>query len=111
MIPLMSLFSSNTDAARREAVQQAVTKARGEAEIAATAAGGTLGTMIEMNIDPAFVQRPYLENVVVTSATSVMSADGARYPSPMQMATPVEPGESLVMASVRVRWQFNPGGR
>ena len=111
VIPSMSLFSSNTDAARREAVQQAVTKARGEAEIAATAAGGTLGSMIEMTIDPAMIQRPYLENVVVTSAASVMGGDGARYPSPMPMATPVEPGESLVMASVRVRWQFNPGGR
>ena len=111
VIPSMSLFSSNTDAARREAVQQAVTKARGEAEIAATAAGGTLGTMIEMTIDPAIIQRPYFENVVATSATMVMGADGARYPSPMPMATPVEPGESLVMASVRVRWQFNPGGR
>jgi uncharacterized protein YggE len=111
VIPSMNLFSSNTDAARREAVQQAVTKARGEAEIAATAAGGTLGAMIEMTIDPAMIQRPYFDNVVVTGAASVASPDGTRYPSPMPMAMPVEPGESLVMASVRVRWQFNPGGR
>ena len=111
VIPSMSLFSSNTDAARREAVQQAVTKARGEAEIAATAAGGTLGNMIEMTIDPAMVPRPYFENVVATSGAVAMSSDGARYPLPMPMSTPVEPGESLVMASVRVRWQFNPGGK
>jgi len=90
-------------------VQQAVTKARGEAEIAATAAGGTLGTMFEMIIDPASIPRTYLDQVVVTSAAMTMGSDGSRAPMPMQ--TPVEAGESLVLASVRVRWQFTPGAR
>src|SRR5215211_1198816 len=44
----VGLYASNTDSARREAVRLAVTKARGEAESAAAAAGGTLGTVIEL---------------------------------------------------------------
>jgi uncharacterized protein YggE len=111
VIPSVSWYASNTEAARREAVQQAVTKARGEAEVAATAAGGTLGTMIEMTIDPASIPRPYLDQVVVTSAGMTLGSDGSRAPMPMAMQTPVEPGESLVLASVRVRWQFTPGAR
>ena len=67
-IASVGLYSSNTEAARREAVQLAVTKARGEAESAATAAGGTLGTLIELTIDPGGIPRPLLQQVVVTSA-------------------------------------------
>ena len=105
----VGLYASSTDSARREAVRLAVTKARGEAESAALAAGGTLGTVIELTIDPGAVPRPLLQNVVVTGqVTSV--ASGGEWPM-AQMApiyTPVEPGESLVLAVVRVRWQFVP---
>jgi len=41
----VGLYASSTDSARREAVRLAVTKARGEAESAAAAAGGTLGAL------------------------------------------------------------------
>jgi uncharacterized protein YggE len=103
----VGLYASNTDAARREAVQQAVTKARGEAESAATAAGGTLGTLIELTIDPGAVPRPMLQQVIATGAVMAMGGD-----MPMAaMSTPVEPGESLVMAVVRVRWQFVSASR
>jgi uncharacterized protein len=100
----VGLYASNTDSARRESVRLAVTKARAEAESAATAAGGTLGTLIELTIDPGAVPRPLMQNVVVTGmATSI----GGDMPMPMApMYTPVEPGESLVLAVVRVRWQF-----
>jgi uncharacterized protein len=105
----VGLYASNTDSARREAVRLAVTKARGEAESAATAAGGTLGTLIELTIDPGAVPRPLLQNVVVTAAATGMSSGGDMPIAPMY--TPVEPGESLVLAVVRVRWQFVPGAR
>jgi uncharacterized protein YggE len=105
----VGLYASNTDSARREAVRLAVTKARGEAESAATAAGGTLGTVIELTIDPGAVPRPLLQNVVVTGALSAMSMGGDAPIAPMY--TPVEPGESLVLAVVRLRWQFVPGAR
>ena len=102
----VGLYSSNTDAARRDAVRLAVAKARGEAESAATAAGGTLGTMLELTIDPGAVPRPLLQNVVVTGMAASIGGD---MPMPMPPAyTPVEPGESLVVAVVRVRWQFVP---
>ncbi|MEW5918279.1 MAG: SIMPL domain-containing protein, partial [Gemmatimonadota bacterium] len=66
-IGAVGLYASNTDAARREAVQQAVTKARGEAEAAAIAAGGTLGRLVELMIDPAGIHRPLLRNAMVTA--------------------------------------------
>ena len=103
----VGLYASNTEAARLEAVQQAVTKARSEAEGAATAAGGSLGTLIELTIDPGAIPRPMLQQVVATGAEFAMSGDM----SMRAMSTPVEPGESLVMAVVRVRWQFVPGPR
>ena len=106
-IASVGLYASSTEAARREAVQQAVTKARGEAESAATAAGGTLGTLIELTIDPGGIPRPMMQQVVATGAVMAMGGD-----MPVAaMSTPVEPGESLVMAVVRVRWQFVPGSR
>ena len=104
----MGLYASNTDAARREAVQLAVTKARGEAESAATAAGGTLGTLVELTIDPEGIPRPLLQNVVVTGASSLRAGGESELAASY---TPVEPGESLVIAAVRARWQFMPGPR
>ena len=103
----VGLYSSNTDSARREAVRVAVAKARGEAESAATAAGGTLGSMLELTIDPGSVPRPLMQQVMVTGTAMTMGGDMAAVPA----YTPVEPGESLVLAMVRTRWQFVPGGK
>jgi uncharacterized protein len=109
----VSLYASNTDSARRAAVNSAVAKARGEAEAAASAAGGTLGTLIELTIDPIGLPRPLLENVVVTSGAVALSSDGSRMPMsfPTPAPTAIEAGESLVVAVVRARWQFTSGGR
>lgn len=103
----VGLYSSNTDAARREAVRLAVAKARGEAESAATAAGGTLGTMLELTIDPGSLPRPLMQQVMVTGTAMSVGGDMSVAPA----YTPVEPGESLVLAMVRTRWQFVPGGK
>jgi uncharacterized protein YggE len=105
----VGLYASNTDVARREAVQLAVTKARGEAESAATAAGGTLGKLVELTIDPGAIPRPLLQNVVVTGGAESL---GARGESGFALTlTPVEPGESLVISAVRARWEFVPAPR
>ena len=105
----VGLYASNTDSARREAVRLAVTKARGEAESAATAAGGTLGTLVELTIDPGAIPRPLLQNVVVTGGAASL---GGRGESGLAASyTPVEPGESLVIAAVRARWEFVAGPR
>jgi uncharacterized protein YggE len=97
----VGLYASRTDSARREAIQQAVAKARGEAETSAAAAGGTLGTLLELTIDPAGLPRPMMHQVMVTSAAV----------GNMAMPTPIETGESVVLAVVRARWQFVPGQR
>ena len=48
-----------------------------------------------------------LQQVIATGAVMAMGGD-----MPMAaMSTPVEPGESLVMAVVRVRWQFVSASR
>lgn len=94
----LGLYASNTDAARREALQKAVTKARSEAETAATAAGGSLGALIELTIEPYGLPQPLMQSVRVTSA--MMGAQAA--------PTPIETGEIVVAAVVRVRWQFVP---
>jgi hypothetical protein len=85
-----------------------VTKARGEAESAAAAAGGSLGSLIELTIDPGAVPRPLMQSVVTTGAAVTLS--GGEMPI-ASIYTPVEPGESLVLAVVRARWQFVPGPR
>lgn len=99
----VGLYASNTDSARREAVQLAVAKAQREAQSAAAAAGGTLGTLIELTIEPGMIPRPLLQSVV-TSGVTYAGAERAIAAS----YTPVEPGESVVIAMVRTRWQFVP---
>jgi uncharacterized protein YggE len=96
----VGMFASNTDAARKEALQKAVAKARVEADAVATAAGGSLGTLLEITIDPTSTPQPMLRGVVM----SAMAA-------PAPMPTPVETGEIVVQAVIRARWQFTPGQR
>jgi len=94
-IGALRLYASSTDTARREAITKAVTKARAEAEAAAVAAGGPLGPMIELTIDPYGLPRPF-ETVMVTAAVM------REAPAP----TPIETGELVVQAVVRAKWQF-----
>jgi uncharacterized protein YggE len=93
----LSLFASNPDPARREALQKAVTKARADAEAAAAAGGGALGALIELTIDPFSEPRPVMLQSMGRAA--------------MAAPTPIEPGEVVVQAMVRVRWEFVPKQR
>ena len=94
----LSLFASNTDAARREALQKAVAKARADAEVAAAAAGGSLGALLELSTEPFAPPQPIMVRAAMAEAR-------------MAAATPVEAGEMTVHAVVHVRWQFVPGQR
>jgi uncharacterized protein YggE len=96
----LSLFASNTDAARREALQKAVAKARADAEVSAAAAGGSLGPLLQLTTEQYGNPQPIYRDMA-------MSARVAMAPAP----TPVESGEITVQASVTVRWQFVPGQR
>lgn len=90
-------FSSSTAAdARRTAMVEAVKDARADAEALARAAGGTLGTLIELTSNSAPV-RPMYNDMAMRSVEKA------------QVQTPIEPGEQIISASVSVIWQFIPG--
>src|ERR1700674_6134883 len=50
MITSLQFYASNTETARRSAIAIAIEKARADAEAAARAAHGSLGTLLEINI-------------------------------------------------------------
>ena len=86
-------FSSSRIAdARREALANAVKKARSEAEAMAQAAGATLGTLLELNSQGYYEPRPMME------MAKQMRGAAADVP------TPVNPGEFTVSATVVARW-------
>ena len=88
----VGLFASNTDGARKEALQKAVAKARAEAEAVAAAAGGSLGALLELSVEPYGMPQPLMRQAMANVA--------------MADATPVETGELTVHALVRARWLF-----
>src|SRR2546423_1024190 len=50
MITSLQFSASNTETARRSAIATAIEKARADADAAAKAAGGSLGTLLEINV-------------------------------------------------------------
>jgi uncharacterized protein YggE len=91
----LSFSISNPDSARRAALAIAVGRAKGDADAAARAAGGTLGTLIELTATEHEVP---MFRVAASMSRMEAAAD-----------TPVEAGLQPVRASVMVRWQFLPG--
>jgi uncharacterized protein len=83
------------DSARRAALALAVAKARADAEVMARAAGGSLGSLIELHAGEMFSPPP---RPMMMEARGVASD-----------AVPIEPGQETVRASVSARWQFVPG--
>jgi uncharacterized protein YggE len=90
----------NADEPRRRALTQAIERARLDAEAMARAAGGSLGTLLELSTGYATIPIPRRE-MAMAAATRVQS----------DVATPIEPGEETIRAVVSARWQFVPGGR
>ena len=89
----LDFFASNADSARHEALAQAVARARNDAEAMARAAGGTLGSLIELGTADAGPRPVYRMQV----------ADAAmRTAAP----TPIEPGQQKLQVNVTGRWQF-----
>lgn len=86
--------SSRADSARRAAIAEAVAHARADAETMAKAAGGTLGSLLEVasGVEPI---RPF-------EATMARARVAAAAP------TPIEPGQLTVTATVTARWTFVP---
>ena len=97
-ISALEFKASNPDELRRSALVQAVAKARADADALARAAGGSLGSLMELtSMDvggPPIIMRSY-------------AADAAMKAAP----TPIEPGTETLRVSVTARWQFIPSPR
>lgn len=99
MITSVQFFASNTEAARQEAIAQAVRKARADADAAARAAGGSISGLIEINIGSYFAPPPR----PMEMKTRAAMAD--------QAETPIVAGDQTLMVEVNTRWRFMPNAR
>ena len=100
MITSLHFYASNTETARRAAIADAVVKARADAEAAARAAGGTLGSLIDVSIGAYHPPPPRPMMVMGQARSRAATAD-----------TPVNPGEQTLAVEVSTRWRFNPAVR
>ena len=97
MINGLSFYASSIDEARRQAIAAAVASARADAEAMARAAGGSLGSLLELSTGgPTVPPRPMYDMAV--RSKSSMQAE----------ATPVNPGLQTVTVFVQAKWRFNP---
>lgn len=85
---------ANADSARRVALAAAVTRSKADAEVMARAAGGSLGSLIELTATEFFVPPP---RPLMMAARAGAEAD---------TSVPVEPGQETIRATVMARWQF-----
>jgi uncharacterized protein YggE len=93
-ISSLQFYSSKADSVRRAALAVAVRNARTDAEALASAAGGSLGALIELSTaerQPQPVQRVLMGRMAAESKQ-----------------TPIEPGEQSFGATVVARWLFVP---
>lgn len=91
----LTFSSSKADEARRQAIELAVAKAKNEAAAMARAAGGALGSLIELTAQPSY-ERP-----MAAPAAFRMAAAAA------VDQTPVNPGQLRVTATVSGRWGYS----
>jgi uncharacterized protein YggE len=91
----ISFYASDTEAARREALAEAVRMARSEAETIAASLGHRLGAALEVR---GGAQRPIPRSYGAEAmALSARAAD-----------TPIEAGDQTVSASVSIRFALGP---
>jgi uncharacterized protein len=83
---------ASPDSARRAALAIAVARSRADADVIARAAGGTLGSLIEISATEYNFPQP-------VSVMAMRSAEAAQ-------GTPVEAGQETIRATVTARWQF-----
>ena len=96
VITSLQFYASNTESARRSAIATAIEKARADAEAAARAAHGSLGTLLEINIGAYSPPSP--RPMMTVRAAAVAQAD-----------TPINPGEETLFIEVSTRWRFIAG--
>ncbi|MEO6865343.1 MAG: SIMPL domain-containing protein [Gemmatimonadaceae bacterium] len=96
VISSLDFYASNTDSARQLALADAVAKARAEADIAAKAAGGTLGALIHLSIGGGSSSPPPRPMFMAKAAIA-----GAQ-------DTQINPGQQTVTVSASGDWRFIP---
>jgi uncharacterized protein YggE len=97
MITSLQFYASNTETARRSAIATAIEKARADAEAAARAAHGSLGTLLEINIGAYSPPPP--RPMMMSRVAGVAQMD----------VTPINAGEETLSVEVSTRWRFIPG--
>lgn len=98
MVNAIQFYASNVDAARRTALAEAVSRARADAEALASAAGGSLGPLLELS-----TQSPPVRPLYAAERLMRMDAAGAG------AQTPIEPGQQTLTVWVGGRWAFVRG--
>ena len=96
-IASLTFEASDTREARLQVLREAVANAREQAEAIANAMGVELGMALEVQ-GGANVPRPF-------------SPGGVNFRAAAEVATPVEPGEQTVTASVTIKYRISEGGR
>lgn len=103
-VSVMQLGPTDTNDARRRALALAVADARRDAETMASAAGGSLGRLIQLTSFSAtnpMMREMDFNQVVATGAVS------GGYNGP----TPFSAREITIAATATARWEFVPGAR
>lgn len=95
MITSLQFYASNTEVARRSAIASAIEVARADAETAARAAHGTLGSLLEISIGSYSPPPPHPMMMARTLAAGAAQAD-----------TPINPGDETLSVEVSTRWRF-----
>jgi len=96
----LDFYVFNADEPRRRALAQAIERARADADAMARAAGGSLGTLLELST--GFTPMPMMRQEYAMATAMRAQADAP---------TPIQPGEDVIRAIVTTRWQFVPGTR
>ena len=92
----LSFYASSIEVPRRQAIALAVASARADAEAMAQAAGGSLGTLLELSTQgPTVPPRPMMDVMLRKGAVA-------------QAETPMNPGLQTINVYVNARWAFVP---
>jgi uncharacterized protein YggE len=91
----LSFYLADPAPARQLALRNAVERARADAEVLASAAGGTLGQILSLSTSPQSGPVRFEQDLRMRA----LGGEAA-------MATAVEPGEETVRAVVHIEWAF-----
>jgi uncharacterized protein YggE len=92
----VSYWLADASRARNDATVEAVHAARAQAEAIATAAGGSLGDLVEIRTEPIRIIGPQ----PMMGETAMLRMQAADVP------TPVSPRDIDITAYVTARWKF-----